>query len=87
MPCASRCQGWRLPRQRACLVRERARVVQVRYVMSIPPTSCFRCVIRRDFPKAGEISYLVLPFDKERHVPLEEIGVASRLKAAQLASL
>lgn len=46
----------------------------VKYMMSFPDALCCRCIFRRDFPRPGDVTYLVVPFDKERHVAVEEAG-------------
>lgn len=43
-------------------------------MMSFPEALCCRCLFRRDFPRPGDTTYLVVPFDKERHVAVEESG-------------
>ena len=46
----------------------------IKYIMSVPETMAMRVVLRHDFPTAGCVSYVVVPFDIERHVALEESG-------------
>ena len=46
----------------------------IKYIMSVPETMAMRVVLRHDFPNVGCISYVVVPFDIERHVALEEMG-------------
>lgn len=43
-------------------------------MMGIPDLMCIRMVTRRDYPAPGSLSYLVVPFDRERGVAIEEVG-------------
>lgn len=46
----------------------------VRYVMSMPEEFIIRCVSKPNWPEPGNFAYVVVPFDLERNVALEEFG-------------
>lgn len=46
----------------------------MKYVFSIPDTIYMRQLLRKDFPEAGAQSWLSVPYDGEKRVPVEAYG-------------
>ena len=46
----------------------------IKYMMSVPDVLCMRMITRRDYPEPGMLSYIVVPFDRQRGVAVEEVG-------------
>ena len=58
----------------------------IKYMMSMPDEMCVRCVIRPDFPTAGSISYVIVPFDLANNVALTELGML-KIKSGVISPL
>jgi len=47
----------------------------VRYITSLPETMAVRCVSRENWPEPGDYAYAIIPFDLEKNMAVEEIGM------------
>ena len=53
----------------------------MKYLKPMPEKIPIRLVTRRDFPAPGDFSYIVVPYDIENNVAIEEVG-PTKLKMA-----
>merc|ERR1719265_2617251 len=47
----------------------------IKYIMSLPEEMSMRIVSRENWPEPGDYAYAILPFDLEKNVAVEEMGM------------